>query len=192
MPYKDPLKAKAWREANAEKLKRDKAEHYAANADVYKARAKTARRVGGETYRQKKREAYALKVGGLRPSRTPEQKKAVQLVCDRAKRQRDPERYRGHKTAYKARNGGKLRAATARRRATKIAATPGWSEAFFIEEAYDLAQRRSRVLGFSWHVDHVVPLRNARVCGLHVIANLNVIPGVENMRKNNRTWPGMP
>jgi hypothetical protein len=78
-----------------------------------------------------------------------------------------------------------------RRNAEKLKATPSWANLFFIEEAYDLAQRRTEATGFQWHVDHIVPLRSKRVCGLHVEHNLQVIPARTNLAKGNRVWPFM-
>lgn len=86
----------------------------------------------------------------------------------------------------------KVAAKTARYRASKIQATPAWANGFFIEEAYDLAARRTKTLGFRWEVDHIVPLRSKVVCGLHNEFNLQVIPAVENLSKSNRWWPDMP
>lgn len=77
-------------------------------------------------------------------------------------------------------------------RAKMLKATPKWANKFFISEAYHLAKLRTEALGFPWHVDHIIPLRSKRVCGLHTEQNLRVIPGVENVRKNNRFWPDMP
>ena len=55
-----------------------------------------------------------------------------------------------------------------------------------IEEAYELAGKRTELFGFSWHVDHTLPLQGRTVSGLHVPTNLQVIPAVDNIRKGNR------
>ncbi len=43
-----------------------------------------------------------------------------------------------------------------------------------------------------WTVDHIVPLQNPLVCGLHCEANLRIILGADNFAKCNRWWPDMP
>lgn len=66
-------------------------------------------------------------------------------------------------------------------------------DTFAIVEACDLAVRREKLLGGKWHVDHMVPLFAKEACGLHVAANLAVIPASVNMRKQNKfifTTPG--
>lgn len=113
------------------------------------------------------------------------------------------ERGRQHKAANKSAERERSRryyeanksaryAATARRKARKLQATPAWANEFFIQEAYALAKLREKVCGGKWHVDHIVPLRSKLVCGLHVEHNLRVIPAVENLRKQNHYWPHMP
>lgn len=92
---------------------------------------------------------------------------------------------------WKAANPDKRMAHKAKHRAIKLSATPKWANQFFIAEAYDLANRRSKLFGFKWHVDHKVPLISSKVCGLHCEQNLQVIPGFNNMSKNNRHWPDM-
>lgn len=94
--------------------------------------------------------------------------------------------------AYAKRYPEKARARFAKRKAAKRNAVPAWANPFFIEEIYDLAQRRTKVLGVKHHVDHFVPLQNRSVCGLHVEANLRVIPAFDNISNRNRWWPDMP
>jgi len=87
---------------------------------------------------------------------------------------------------YREANLGKFAAHSNKRRARKLNATPAWANTFFIEEAYDLAQLRTKSTGFAWHVDHIVPLQGRKVCGLHVESNLQVIPWFQNISKGNK------
>ena len=90
---------------------------------------------------------------------------------------------------YKKNNKHIINTINAKRRAHKLKAIPKWvddEEMFLIKEAYKLAQDRTKLLGFIWHLDHIIPLINDKVCGLHTIANLQVIPAIVNLRKNNR------
>lgn len=90
---------------------------------------------------------------------------------------------------YKKDNSGKVAAWNASREASKIQRTPIWVDAdelWLIKEAYSLSALRTKMLGFIWHVDHIVPLQGKLVSGLHTIANLQVIPAIVNMSKHNR------
>lgn len=80
----------------------------------------------------------------------------------------------------------------ARWRAVKKLATPAWADPDEILEFYREADRLSKETGYEWHVDHIVPLNNPLVQGLHCQANLRVIPGFENCSKGARWWPDMP
>lgn len=93
---------------------------------------------------------------------------------------------------FAAKNRHKINASLANRRANKLKATPLWANNFFIKEIYHLSNIRSKVTGFKWNVDHIVPLRSKFVCGLHCEANLQVIPAKANQIKSNLIWPDMP
>jgi hypothetical protein len=96
------------------------------------------------------------------------------------------------KARWKKENPGKVRADTVKRRAAKMQRTPAWlneDDYWLIEQAYELAQLRTKLFGFNWHVDHVVPLQGSCVSGLHVPTNLQVIPGVLNVSKANKFTP---
>jgi len=82
-------------------------------------------------------------------------------------------------------------AKTAKRKALKLSSTPKWADKERIKTEYALAQWCTNVMNEAYHVDHIVPLKGKTVCGLHVEANLRVIPASENISKSNRSWPDM-
>ena len=69
--------------------------------------------------------------------------------------------------------------ANAIRRATKLNATPKFANIKKIKEIYKNCPK-----GF--HVDHIIPLKNKLVCGLHVEWNLQYLPAKENLSKSNK------
>lgn len=83
-------------------------------------------------------------------------------------------------------------ASVARYRAAQLQATPTWADKEAIAEAYEFTKVRERMCGGRWSVDHIVPLRSPKVCGLHVEHNLRVIPLNENKAKGNLYWQEMP
>jgi len=102
---------------------------------------------------------------------------------------KNPEKVKASSERWRINNKGIVQARHARRRAAKRNRIPKWvdkSHMWLIKEAYELAQIRTKQFGFSWHVDHVYPLQGELVSGLHVIENLQVIPGIENIKKKNK------
>lgn len=81
------------------------------------------------------------------------------------------------------------RASDAHRRGQQVSASilrgDEWND-FVIEEMYDLRKTRSKETNLDWHVDHIVPLQGRKVSGFHVWYNLQVIPAVINLSKNNK------
>jgi len=67
----------------------------------------------------------------------------------------------------------------AARRAQIANATPKWADLEKIKEIY-----KNCPVGY--HVDHIIPLTNDLVCGLHVPDNLQYLPASENLKKGNK------
>ena len=90
---------------------------------------------------------------------------------------------------YITKHRAKLAAKTNLYRISKTHRTPMWvtdEDRWAIEQVYELAVLRTRIFGFQWHVDHVVPLHGELVSGLHVLHNLQVIPARDNRSKSNK------
>ena len=92
---------------------------------------------------------------------------------------------------YAKSNRDKENARTAKRRASKISATPHWSDVAAISDFYAAAISFRMYTGQEYHVDHIVPLQGKTVCGLHVPANLQILASSENLSKQHRYWPQM-
>lgn len=123
-----------------------------------------------------------------------------ELAQDTSYKEREAERIRAFWAAnpeakkqcgqnYAATHTAQLRAHANKHRAAKVNRTPAWlteDDFWMMEQAYDIAQKRTRMLGSPWHVDHIVPLHGELVSGLHVPHNLQVIPAWDNRSKSNR------
>ena len=170
---------------NADKIKASSKAYRAGNADNIKA-YKAKYYVGNASELSQHQRAYYIENSDTIKKRQ---------VKYRAGRKRDPawrKANRAQSREWDKNNRGKANAKAARRKATKLQATPTWANDFFISEAYSLAKLREKIVGGKWHVDHVIPLKSKFVCGLHVEHNLCVIQASANQSKGNRLWPDMP
>lgn len=98
----------------------------------------------------------------------------------------NPERTKASRAAWQRANSDQVNANTAKRRSTRLQATPKRAEVDLIKIVY----RKAKELGS--HVDHIVPLKSDIVCGLHCWANLQILPPDINKSKGNHEWPDMP
>jgi len=109
-------------------------------------------------------------------------------------RKNNPLSHRKSAKSWKDRNKARHALHMANYRASKKLACPPWAKTdevkAQIESHYEHALWLSKVTDSKFHVDHIVPLNNDFVCGLHVPCNLMVLEASDNLVKNNHWWPG--
>jgi hypothetical protein len=71
-------------------------------------------------------------------------------------------------------------------------ATPSWASYDEMALFYEAARAFRTYTGKEYHVDHIVPLKSPKVCGLNCEANLQVLEAFDNLSKSNKHWPNMP
>jgi 5-methylcytosine-specific restriction endonuclease McrA len=102
---------------------------------------------------------------------------------------RPHEEVKGYKQKYKDANPELYKALVSVRKRRHRAATPPWitkDQKLQIRQMYLEAQRLTKLTGERYVVDHIVPLINEAVCGLHVPWNLRIMTQEENLRKSNK------
>ncbi|PPD55485.1 MAG: hypothetical protein CTY12_00485 [Methylotenera sp.] len=83
-------------------------------------------------------------------------------------------------------NKDKLQSYNAIRRSQIKQALPYWADIDKILKVYRRSVQLTKETGIIHHVDHIIPLSNELVCGLHVHYNLQVLIGTDNMSKGNK------
>lgn len=155
---------KQWRSDNADALRKSKQKYAEANKEMLLAR----------------RKEYAL--------RNPEVNRKSVIKYRSEKRDAKRESARN----WMRRNKHRGAAASSKRRAERLKATPKWANGQAIGDIYHSAHLLRVATGEDYHVDHRVPLKHSLVCGLHVEFNLQILPAKENLQKNNHYWEDMP
>lgn len=141
-----------------------------------------------------KEKLLAQKAAEARRNETLEQK-VIRLekakIAAREWRKNNPshEGMKKAKRKYAKNNPEKTRAQLAKRRAAKLQRTPKWldkNDWCIIGEFYSLAAIKTRLTGYTWEVDHIIPLQGKNISGLHTPWNLQVITELANQRKANK------
>jgi hypothetical protein len=109
----------------------------------------------------------AEKIASIRKSWTEDQKASY----------RHEAKIRSRK--WRKNNPGHRNALSSKYEADKRKRTPHWADLSKIIDIYKNCPP-------GHHVDHIIPMRGKNVSGLHVHYNLQYLPAIENMRKNNR------
>jgi hypothetical protein len=137
----------------------------------------------------KKRNRKYDKVGRPRIERTPEDieaKKAYQKAYQREYVKSPESKIIREKWLQTPAGKTYAKNKKAKYRASSLSRTPKWLtpiDKWMIKEAYHIATLRTKATGIIWEVDHILPLQGETVSGLHVPANLQVIPKIDNRKK---------
>jgi len=171
---------------SAEERKVYAAAYYAANAERLRAYQAAYRRANpANPTKEQARHAgyYAANAERLRAYRVVNAEKIKARGA--AYRAANAEKINARHAARVKANPAKRNAKKAKREATKLQATPAWADFGKIGVVYAKAQE------WGMEVDHIVPLRSKKVCGLHTWDNLQLLIPLENIGKGNRHWPDM-
>lgn len=179
----DQLDALLYVSNNKEKVKIRKHQYYVENKEKYSPPASGKER---EEYLNKKKQYYRNNqeiIIEYRQRYNEEHSKQILLYSksyyeknkDKIKtyRQNNPEKHRGERAG--------------RRKIPKIN-IPLWykDEKKAINAIYAKCELITKNTGIKHQVDHIVPISNKKVCGLHTIANLRIITKAENGKKHNK------
>ena len=183
------IKVRLNRDDNREKKNAGDRAYYAAHkeeAATYNAERYAADKEGSAARNKKWRDEHPEEI----------------TAYNRRKREEKGEEVRARRRADYRKNKGRYVAQARAREELIKRATPPWADLKAIEQFYIQAERLTRETGIKHHVDHFYPLQGKTMCGLHVEANLRVVPAAINLRKSNRieeevgaplccAWPAM-
>lgn len=192
---------------------RDRA-RYASNRDAMAAKnaayyAKNKEREGQrcKAYREKNREQLLIKKRQFHKDNRDKlllEMKEYRLADPEKTKQRDRvknQSSRKYREEYNAKNKEKIsqrsakwarenpeskQVSKAKRRAAQLNAIPPWADKNEIKAIYKKAAFLTRTTGIKHEVDHILPLQNPKVCGLHWHENLQILTRSENRAKYNQ------
>ena len=184
---------KRWYEKNREKIAtRDKRLY--AESNERRERIQRAGKKWAAENRERKRLADKRWCEENREKKAEASKRWYAINCEKAKeasnkwRLEQPERTASNLKKWREENRDRHCAHRAKRRATKLHATPSWlteDQNQQIQMFYKEAARLTEETGIKHHVDHIIPLQGENVRGLHVPWNLQVLSATENLSKGN-------
>lgn len=172
----------ARRVAKSDELKQYRRQYYLENKERVLAQCKEYR----EREDVKSQSSQRAKLYYEARSADIQAKRKTAFLRDEDRQKRRAEYYKQH---YE-QNAHYYTEKTARRKRLQQAATPLWADLNAIRKIYLMAAKLSKAKGIQHHVDHIIPINGRNVCGLHVEANLQVLPAKVNLSKSNKFIEG--
>lgn len=164
---------KQYREQTKEKRLKYHQDYYQENKAMLKQKSSDYRNEHSEYYTEYSKQYYTENCENIKQYSRERYKNNSRRILDDKK-----EYYKENQPAFIARN--------AKRRAAKLQATPQWVELEEIRTIYEASARLTEKTGIQHNVDHIIPLQSPLVCGLHCLANLQVLTAVANGTKSNK------
>lgn len=88
--------------------------------------------------------------------------------------------------SYRKKNMDKFRMYANNRKAAELQATPKWVNKAYMGLWYKAALIEEERTGKRVNVDHIIPLQNSIVCGLHCEDNMQLLFAIDNLKKHNK------
>lgn len=183
---------KRYMEKHGDRVRAERRAERAENPAPHNERTKKWREENREkvaAYRKKTRHKYSAKPESVRKTQKKYRDNNREKVM--AMQRAWKEKNKDHMKEYRRNRLSEYAAHAAKRRAKVLLAMPSWCELTAIEGLYALAKVLTEETGAQHEIDHIVPLQSPRVCGLHCLANLQILEMRHNQSKGNRHWPDM-
>lgn len=189
------IQRKEYAEKNREKLNAKKRQYYLENKDKIKEYWESVKEHRKEYMDAYNKDYYLKNSEKIRTATKEYYENNKEIVLEKQTQYylENRERIAISGREYRKRNAyanrDKSLAAYAKYRATKLNATPDWLTEDHLEEIkdfYTACLLFKMYTGEHYHVDHIVPLQNDIVCGLHVPWNLQILTAFENTSKGNK------
>ena len=178
---------KGWQSNNAGRVKKYAHDYTQAHPEQNRAKAKRYRQTHKQevTIRQKCWQEANKDYCAFQAAFYREENQKRLSVASKAWRQLHKERMAFLMRQWRKSNHSVIAAYTANARAHKRHAKPNWVNLTDLKTIYTKCKEISKQTGILHHVDHIIPLTNPLVCGLHVPWNLQIISATLNQKKYN-------
>lgn len=175
------LKSREYYEDNSEKVNKRTSEYQKLHKDENARRKREKYQADPEKHRELDRQYRKENKDKLNAAARKRRSKNVEKYRRQYKEYyyANTDKMKKYRKQWASRNKDKVAYYAAERRAKRKQATPDWADQEVIKSFYKEAQY------FGESIDHIIPLSNQLVCGLHCEFNLQLLPLTDNIIKNN-------